>query len=466
MKVAPADNGVVRVKQELVVIPDLSIKQLLAVIPKHCFKRSLVRSFRYILQDVAVVLALYKATKFVEPLLNPAHLSLPHPSLYSLTYFALWSLYGFCAGLFSMGLWNLGHECGHQAFSQYKTLNHIVGWTLHSSFGTPYHPWRITHSKHHASTNHMALDENYIPWTRSQYNLPPFNPEAENIEGSMSTEKVMKELREAVGDTPMAALYDTVLYLVRHHSITDPSCSFISLASRADGAHFQAVGFPMYMLRNAAGQPRYPAGTSHFDPRSPFFAPHHFWKVIVSDLGVFLWLAALGASVAHWGLAEVFRVYLVPYVWVNHWIVLITFLQHTDPVIPHWRAESHTFVRGAFSTLNRSLMGDLGPIMGWIGGVATHGLSETHIAHHVSSMIPHYNAWEAADALRKHVAQYGVKVDGGAGGWAEMYRVFKECKFVEDEGGVLFWKNGSGLAAARALFQKEVPNDSGIEVEK
>ena len=57
--------------------------------------------------------------------------------------------------------------------------------------------------------------------------------------------------------------------------------------------------------------------------------------------------------------------------------------------------------------------------------------------------------WEAAEALRKHIGQCGVKFDGAPGGWREMYRVFKECKFVEDEGGVLFWKNGSGLAAAR-----------------
>jgi omega-6 fatty acid desaturase (delta-12 desaturase) len=77
---------------------------------------------------------------------------------------------------------------------------------------------------------------------------------------------------------------------------------------------------------------------------------------------------------------------------VNHWLVLITFLQHTDPLLPHYRSEEFTFPRGALATLDRTLLGDLGSFMGWIGSTVTHGISETHVAHHVSSKIPHYNA--------------------------------------------------------------------------
>jgi len=77
---------------------------------------------------------------------------------------------------------------------------------------------------------------------------------------------------------------------------------------------------------------------------------------------------------------------------VNHWLVLITFLQHTDPLLPHYRASEFTFARGALATLDRHLLGDLGSFMGWLGAHATNGISETHILHHVSSKIPHYNA--------------------------------------------------------------------------
>ena len=149
---------------------------------------------------------------------------------------------------------------------------------------------------------------------------------------------------------------------------------------------------------------------------------------------------------------------------MNHWLVLITFLQHTDPILPHYRAPEFTFPRGALATLDRNLLGDCGSIMGWIGAHLTHGISETHVAHHVASKIPHYHAWEATDALRKRLGQHGIKLQGRPGSWAEVYRVFKECKFVEDEGDILFYKNSRGLAATRPVFMDTTASDSGIEL--
>ena len=109
-------------------------------------------------------------------------------------------------------------------------------------------------------------------------------------------------------------------------------------------------------------------------------------------VGVSLWLAGLVAWSITRGFGEMFRIYFVPYLWVNHWLVLITFLQHTDPLLPHYRQGAFTFPRGALATLDRSLLGGLGKFGGWIGGSVTHGISETHVLHHVNSKIPHYNA--------------------------------------------------------------------------
>jgi omega-6 fatty acid desaturase / acyl-lipid omega-6 desaturase (Delta-12 desaturase) len=143
------------------------------------------------------------------------------------------------------------------------------------------------------------------------------------------------------------------------------------------------------------------------------FAPHHYGQIVWSDIGIVLWLAGLATWIYYKGFAEVGRLYVVPYLWqvyhylthltttvvrtfcrrVNHWLVLITFLQHTDPLLPHYRPPEFTFPRGALATLDRNLLGDCGSIMGWIGAHATNGISETHVAHHVSSKIPHYNAF-------------------------------------------------------------------------
>jgi omega-6 fatty acid desaturase (delta-12 desaturase) len=143
--------------------------------------------------------------------------------------------------------------------------------------------------------------------------------------------------------------------------------------------------------------------------------------------------------------------------------VLITFLQHTDPLLPHYRAPEFTFPRGALATLDRQLLGELGPLGAWLGAVATHGISETHVAHHVASKIPHYNAWEATAALRQRLEQNGIVLEGRPGGWGEMYRVFKECRFVEDDGNILFYKNSRGLAASRPVLKDTAASDSGVE---
>jgi hypothetical protein len=85
-----------------------------------------------------------------------------------------------------------------------------------SSLGIPYHSWRISHAKHHASTNHLTQDQVYVPETRSQAGLKPFDPAREDRLGSRVSEDVKKEMWEALGDSPIVnALKVTVKYLVR-----------------------------------------------------------------------------------------------------------------------------------------------------------------------------------------------------------------------------------------------------------
>ncbi|KAJ3515377.1 hypothetical protein NLJ89_g1795 [Agrocybe chaxingu] len=434
------DDNVTVVQQGVYPVPDIPIKDLLDSIPRHCFERSALRSGLYIVWDSFVIVCLYKAAAYLDSFVDPSTLSLPSPHLYTFARVAIWALYGFWAGLFATGLWVMGHECGHQAFSESKTINNTVGWIVHSALGVPYHAWRITHAKHHASTGHLTQDQVFVPSTRSELGLPPFDPAKEDILGSRVTEEVKRELWEALGDSPIGAVMGSASYLLG--------------------------GWPAYIVMNSSGQKRYPKGTNHFDPSAPMFAPHHRGQIIASNVGILLWLVGIATSIYLKGFLEVFKVYLVPYLWVNHWLVLITFLQHTDPLLPHYRAPEHTFARGALATLDRNLLGDLGSVMAWIGSHATNGISETHVLHHVSSKIPHYHAWEASHALKKRLANAGIPMNGAPGGWAEVYRVFKECKFVEDEGDVVFFKNAYGLAKMRPQLPESSASDSGIEVEK
>ena len=76
------------------------------------------------------------------------------------------------------------------------------------------------------------------------------------------------------------------------------------------------------------------------------------------------------------------------------------------------------------------------------------------------------SSWEASVALKKRLAESGVFLEGRPGGWAEVYRVFRACKFVEDEGNILFYKDANGLAASRPIIFGDTAGDPGIELEK
>jgi omega-6 fatty acid desaturase (delta-12 desaturase) len=45
------------------------------------------------------------------------------------------------------------------------------------------------------------------------------------------------------------------------------------------------------------------------------FGPHQRNQVLISDVGIFLWLAGIAAAVYTYGLGTVFRVYGAPYLW-------------------------------------------------------------------------------------------------------------------------------------------------------
>jgi omega-6 fatty acid desaturase (delta-12 desaturase) len=162
-------EGGLTVEQGVFVVPDLSIKELLDAIPCARFYTPslgcteifveqgtllqalcapVVRLHVEILRrgysiieltqllhrawDLFVIGCIYKTASYVDKFIDPSVIELPHPYAYRLARFALWSLYGFWAGLFATGLWVIGHECGHQAFSESKFINNTVGWIIHS----------------------------------------------------------------------------------------------------------------------------------------------------------------------------------------------------------------------------------------------------------------------------------------------------------------------------------------------
>jgi fatty acid desaturase len=92
-------------------------------------------------------------------------------------------------------------------------------------------------------------------------------------------------------------------------------------------------------------------------------------------------LLILRCAVQKYGLWNVIGFYGIPWLLVNHWIVAITFLHHTDPKIPHYRANEWSYVRGAIATMDRDFLGNTGKFF-------LHGISHYHIVHHFFPKMP------------------------------------------------------------------------------
>ncbi|EER10926.1 conserved hypothetical protein, partial [Perkinsus marinus ATCC 50983] len=73
----------------------------------------------------------------------------------------LWCVYIFWQGVFFTGIWVMGHECGHGAFSPYPLVNDCVGFVLHSALLVPYFSWQYSHARHHKFTNHITRGETH-----------------------------------------------------------------------------------------------------------------------------------------------------------------------------------------------------------------------------------------------------------------------------------------------------------------
>lgn len=131
------------------------------------------------------------------------------------------------------------------------------------------------------------------------------------------------------------------------------------------------------------------------------------------------------------GFATVGCFYILPYLIVNNNLVLITYLQHTDVFMPHFRAKEWNWLRGALCTVDRDF--------GFLMNRALHHITDTHVCHHLFSKMPFYHAEEATVHIKRVLGPYYMKDNSST--VHALFRSFHCCQFVEDTGDVVFYKN-------------------------
>jgi len=318
-----------------------SMAQVLAKIPKECFEKDTGKSLMYAGISTAITFAVGVA----------AWATLP----FTVYYLPAWIAYAYVAGTAATGCWVAAHECGHGAFSDNRTIQDTVGYILHSLLLVPYFSWQRSHAVHHSRTNHVSEGETHVP--------AQMGSEEANLTFG---------LRKTVGKTLFSALNLIGVFV---------------------------FGWPLYLLMGASGGP-VRGKTNHFVPKMGASGKHALFpgkwenKVWYSDIGVALTVGAMAYWAMQTSFATVFGLYLAPYLFTNFWLVLYTWLQHTDVDVPHFEGNDWNLVKGAFMTIDRPY--------GKVYDFLHHRIGSTHVAHHINHTIPHYNAVKATEAIKQN----------------------------------------------------------------
>ncbi|CAL1704014.1 unnamed protein product [Somion occarium] len=382
-----------------------------AAMPSHLFQRDTARSLLFLARDLLMAALAWKVATFIDPyFLSPASPATPTSFGVELLRWCAWATYWWFQGLIFTGLWVIGHECGHRAFSPDAKLCDAVGFVLHSFVWFPYFSAKIIHHRHHMGNGSMEKSELWVPKTRSELGIP--NKPRHEIDWD-----------DYFGDTPIYSL----LLIIRH----------------------QLFAFPAYIMFNMSGQKRYPKWSNHLNPNSIFFmTKEQRHLVMVSNLGLLLMGQIIRLAIKQWGWISVLKYYGIPWLAVTHWITMFTFIQHTDPVLPHYRDKAWNFQRGAACTVDRDFLG-------WQGRFFLHNVAHDHVVHHFFPKIPFYNAPEATRYLKAFIGDHYVYSDDPV--FKTLWDTFNNCQFVEDEGSVLFYRDKQGRARRRAALSTRSP---------
>lgn len=351
-----------------------ALKEIRAAIPPHLFQHNLARSLFHLVVDIIQVFTVMYIGTYI-PLIPYAPIR-----------YIVWPIYWFISGTVATGLWVLAHECGHRGFSSYRSVNHTVGFLLHTMLLVPYHSWRITHGLHHKYNASMERDQVYIP---------PEKTEAE----------IKRKRKDAMLDAVVEAPIIGCLIM-------------------------WVLGWPLYLFFNFSGQ-KFSGWPSHFNPYAAMFQPKHRGLILLSDFGLAVWVFTLYYISKITSPFDVLVHFFLPYLWVNFWLVSITYLQHTHEEIPHFRSKAWTFERGSSCTIDR----DYGFILNYLH----HHIADSHVVHHFFSTMPFYNAVTATPYIKRVLGKYYNTKEGDV--FSSCLDSWGKCRFVSADGQIVSYQS-------------------------
>ncbi|KAJ6643919.1 Omega-6 fatty acid desaturase, endoplasmic reticulum isozyme 2 [Pseudolycoriella hygida] len=355
--------------------PQFTLTELRNAVPAHCFERNTLKSFGYLIFDLLLVTSLFCCAYFV----------FEQRSLPLCCQFFGYLTYWFLQGSVLLGIWVIGHECGHSAFSESDLVNDTVGFIVHSALLTPYYSFKFSHRKHHSNTGSCENDMLFVPFTEDD---------------------VVSTWSETLQDSPWYHAYQL-------------------------GVMVLFGWMPLYLGRIVWGPKKYKNKPKcHFNPKAAFFLPKERQSIVLSDVGFVATVVIIGYFICTCGFPIVLRLYIVPYAVMNAYLLIVTYLHHTDIYVPHFREGEWSWLRGTLCTVDRSY--------GKFFDVVFHHLNDTHVCHHIFSKMPFYHCVEATEALKPILGDYYLKDTTPF--YLALWRVVTHCQYVQNDGTVVFHK--------------------------
>lgn len=142
-------------------IDGLTVSDLRRAIPDHCFELHPFRSW------LALIRSLFLIGTFQWLIYVVGSRPDLTQTLRVMLFIPLW----FALACGFVGLFVLGHDCGHRSFSPAPLLNDVVGHLCMAPLLTGFHSWRIAHNHHHIHTQIRGDDTD---WPEGMVTYPEF----------------------------------------------------------------------------------------------------------------------------------------------------------------------------------------------------------------------------------------------------------------------------------------------------
>ncbi|OBZ76858.1 Delta(12) fatty acid dehydrogenase [Grifola frondosa] len=116
-----------------------TMSEIRSAIPAHLFVRHTWTGIAYLVRDIVMAALMWNVALHLDPIFKSP------PVVERMTYLGAetarwisWIVYWWFQGLAFTGIWVIGHECGHGAFSDSKIVCDVIGFITHTFLWTPY----------------------------------------------------------------------------------------------------------------------------------------------------------------------------------------------------------------------------------------------------------------------------------------------------------------------------------------